>query len=132
MDDEHKIEIMPESVEYGDQKVEYKKPEVTQESRERLGSALVALGLSLVFPIVLLILWITQGDPSPGLFQDRVVSVLLLYLVLIFTVPIASIISIIMALLVVSRSTGRARKIAYAALGVTGVGLILLGFFVSR
>jgi len=131
---DQKIEVMHESVAYGDTKLEYSAPAAPVGLHERLVLAWTSLVLSLPFPVLLIWLWSTLGSqPSPSIFQNNgVVIAVGLYMLLIFIAPLTSIASSILGLMAITRPKSRTRTIGYVSLGVTTLGLTLLGFFVSR
>jgi len=129
------IEIVPEAVEStGDHHYADTTVPVIEFPQEKIALSVAGLVLAFPFPILVIILWATidaikgQGDTMSNLTMNAVV----LYLVQFFVIPVVSLTSIIIALIVTAKSKGRARTIGYVSLGVTTVGIILLAIFLNR
>jgi hypothetical protein len=100
---------------------------------EQTPLAIVGLILALPFPILIIVLWATldsiQGAGQP--FSEGAMNAVLLYLFQFFVVPVLSIASVIIAFIVTTKSKQIAKKIGYVSLGVTVIGLVILGLFLN-
>lgn len=96
--------------------------------------AVVSIALALPFPILVTILWITLAgikEQSSGL-SNGLMNTVFLYLVQFFIVPLLSITSIIIACLATMKTDKTVKRIGYVALGITGLGFIVLGLFLNN
>ncbi|MDB5160507.1 MAG: hypothetical protein JWO99_770 [Candidatus Saccharibacteria bacterium] len=134
--DEHlKIEFVPESTDSGDNHQFADDGTVTGlPQKEQTTLSIIGLILALPFPILTTILWITLSvirEHNLGLGQGTMNAVFL-YLLQFFVVPVLSITSIVIAFIVTIKSKQIAKKIGYISMGVTGVGLVILGLFLNH
>ena len=96
--------------------------------------AIAGLILALPFPILIAILWGTLSgikQQQTGLGEGTMNAVLL-YLVQFFVVPVLSLGSIIISCIVTMKADQTVKRIGYAALGITGLGFIILGLFLNN
>jgi len=103
-------------------------------TKEQTALSIFGLILALPFPILIVILWvmlaaIKQQDIS---LADVTMNAIFLYLLQFFVIPVLSITSIIIAFIVTIKSKFIAKKIGYISMGVTGLGLIILGLFLNH
>ena len=96
--------------------------------------AVTSLILSFPFPILILVLWSTINaiKTNGEAISNVTMNVVFLYLVQFFVIPIVAITSVVIALIGTTKWTGKARSMSYGALGLTTVGVILLGLFLNR
>lgn len=96
--------------------------------------AIAGLLLAVPFPILITILWVTlngvKGQASS--FGNDAMNAVFLYLVQFFIVPLLSIGSIILSCIATMKTDPTLKKIGYIALGITGLGLIILGLFLNN
>ena len=128
-----KIEFVSEVTEStGDHHYTSAQP-VVRESIDRTPLAVISLVLALPFPVTIITLWLTFNEikGQAQSYGDVTMNAVFLYLFQFFVIPVLSFVSIWLALVVTSKSTGRAKKIAYISLGITVVGFILMATFLQ-
>jgi len=134
-DKPEKIEIVREVTESTDDH-QYRdtQPIKLEVIRDRSISAILSLVLALPLPIMVIILWATLDaiKGSGQTFSNLTMNAVVLYLFQFFVVPVTSLISIILAIIVATNAKGRAAKIGYVSLGVSLVGIILLAVFLEQ
>jgi len=134
--DEHlKIEVIPEATDSGDNhQFSNDLTPVGEVQKEQTTLSVIGLILALPFPILIAVLWVTmtvikQQNQALG---EGAMNAVFLYLLQFFLVPILTITSVIIAFIVTIKSKRIAKRIGYISMGITGVGLILLGLFLNH
>lgn len=144
IDPNEKIEIVPETVASTDQPFGYETdrapsddlPEPLTPAPEPLGLALLSAAAALGLPIVAAILWasvrvnVHTAEAASDMTQYTISSIVL-FLVLIFVVPVTTIFSLITAYLAFRRSQKIGRWVAAGSVAITLVGVVLLVLFIS-
>lgn len=135
-DEEHlKIEVLSEVTDSGnDHHYADTQGAVGEIPKEQTALSVIGLILATPFPILITILWITLS----GIKEQQqslgagAMNAVLLYLLQFFLVPLLSLTSVIIAFIVTMKSKEIAKKLGYVSLGVTGLGLIILGLFLNH
>jgi len=100
---------------------------------DRTPLAIISLVLALPFPVTIIILWISfnaiKGQAQS--FSNITMNVVFLYLFQFFVIPVLTIIAVWLAYIVVSKSKGRAKKLAIASLSLTAIGFVLMALFLQ-
>lgn len=133
-DKDAKIEYVTEAVESTDFQAHPTNLTPVLVVGEQTALSLIGLILSLPFPILIIILWITLNvikQQNQGLGEGTMNAVFL-YLLQFFVVPVLSFASIIIASIVTMKSKDIAKKIGYVTFGITAVGFVILGLFLNR
>ena len=133
--EEHlKIEVFSEVTDSGDDHhyADNQGP-VGETAKEQTALSVIGLILAFPFPILISILWITISDikEKQSLGEDTMNAVFL-YLLQFFLVPLLTLTSVIIAFIVTLKSKQIAKKIGYISMGVTGLGIIILGLFLNH
>jgi len=104
-----------------------------EEPINRTPLAIISLVLALPFPVTIITLWVTFNEikGQGQSFNDVTMNAVFLYLFQFFVIPVLSFISVWAAIVVTSKSTGRAKKFAYGSLGITVAGFILMALFLQ-
>lgn len=141
IDPEAKIEIVPETVASTQQPFGYEKDRITETNPvtevlpEQVGLGILSSVSALLFPIIVGILLSnirTDVDAAEAVgFQSYAIGSLVLFLVLIFVVPVTTIFSIITGYLAFKRSQKIGRWIAVGSGIITAIGIVLLILFVG-
>ena len=94
----------------------------------------LSLVLALTFPILIIILWVTletlKGQAI--LTGELTMNAIVLYFLQFFVVPVFSLTSVIIAMILSIKGNQTVKKMSYIALAITGLGLILMGLFLNR
>jgi len=134
-DKPEKIEIVREVTESTDDH-QYRdtQPIKLEVIRDRSISAIISVILALPLPILVIILWVTVDaiKGSGQSFSNLTMNAVVLYLFQFFIVPVTSLISIVLAIIVATNAKGRAAKISYVSLGISLIGIILLATFLQQ
>jgi len=100
---------------------------------DRTPLAVISLILALPFPITIITLWVTfnaiKGQAQS--FSNVTMNAVFLYLFQFFVIPVLTIGAVWLAYIVISKSRGRAKKLAIASLGLTVIGFILMALFLQ-
>ena len=100
---------------------------------DRTPLAIISLVLALPFPVTIIILWISfnaiKGQAQS--FSNITMNVVFLYLFQFFVIPVLTIGAVWLAYVVVSKSKGRAKKLAIASLSLTVIGFVLMALFLQ-
>ena len=134
-DENMKVEVMHEVTESTSDHMYKDEPAPIIVVHEQTTLAVIGLILALPFPILIIVLWVTlntikgSGDQVLG---AGTMNAVLLYLFQFFVVPLLSVLSIVIGFIVTLKSRQIAKKIGYISFGVTGLGFILLGFFLNN
>ena len=100
---------------------------------DRTPLAIISLVLALPFPVTIIILWISfnaiKGQAQS--FSNITMNVVFLYLFQFFVIPVLTIGAVWLAYVVVSKSKGRAKKLAIASLSLTAIGFVLMALFLQ-
>jgi len=134
-DKPEKIEIVREVTEStNDHQYRDTQPITVEVIRDRTISAAISVILALPLPILVIVLWGTidaiKGDAQP--ISNLTMNAVVLYLFQFFVVPVTSLISVILAIIVATNAKGRAAIISYVSFGITLVGVILLVLFLEH
>jgi len=90
--------------------------------------------LALPFPILIIILWATletlKGQAS--LTGELTMNAFVLYALQFFVIPILSLTSVIIAMILSIKGNKIVKRLSYVAMAITGIGLILMGLFLNR
>lgn len=130
-----KIEFVSESTDSGDnhQFADAGQP-LGLPQKEQTALSVIGLILALPLPILIIILWATLSviKQTNSIYGEGTMNAVFLYLLQFFVVPVLSITSIVVSLIVTNKSKLIARKIGYTSLAVTGIGIIILGLFLNN
>ena len=134
MNDDNKIEFIPEATESTGLPRRNTPPTILEQKNEQTALSIIGLILALPFPILIVILWITlniikQQNQALG---EGTMNAVFLYLVQFFIVPVLTIASVVIAFKVTMNSKLIAKKIGYISLGVTALGFVILGLFLNN
>jgi len=130
-----KIEVIAEATDSGyNHQYSNDLTPVSEVQKEQTALSVIGLILALPFPILIAVLWVTitvikQENQALG---EGAMNAVFLYLLQFFLVPLLSITSVIIAFIVTIKSKRIAKHIGYISMGITGVGLILLGLFLNH
>ena len=106
---------------------------VVLDEPDRTPLAIISLVLALPFPVTIIILWISfnaiKGQAQS--FSNITMNVVFLYLFQFFVIPVLTIGAVWLAYVVVSKSKGRAKKLAIASLSLTVIGFVLMALFLQ-
>ena len=102
--------------------------------KEQTLLSIFGLILAFPFPIMVLVLWAALNviKAQNQALGEGTMNAVFLYLLQFFVVPVLSITSVVIAFIVTIKSQHIAKKIGYISMGVTGVGLIILGLFLNH
>ena len=130
-----KIEFVSESTDSGDnhQFADAGQP-LGLPRKEQTALSVIGLILALPFPILIIILWATLSviKQRNSIYGEGAMNAVFLYLLQFFVVPVLSITSVVIALIVTHQSKLIAKKIGYVSLVITGLGIIILGLFLNN
>ena len=130
-----KIEFVSESTDSGDN---HQFADASQTlglpQKEQTTLSVIGLILALPFPILIIILWATLSviKQKNSIYGEGTMNAVFLYLLQFFVVPVLSITSVVIGLIVTHKSKLIARKIGYVLLVITGLGVIILGLFLNN
>jgi len=100
---------------------------------DRTPLAIISLILALPFPVTIIVLWISfnaiKGQAQS--FSNITMNVVFLYLFQFFVIPVLTIGAVWLAYIVISKSQGRAKKLAIVSLSLAAIGFILMALFLQ-
>jgi len=106
---------------------------VVLDEPDRTPLAIMSLILALPFPVTIITLWVTfntiKGQAQS--FSNVTMNAVFLYLFQFFVIPVLTIGAVWLAYIVISKSRGRAKKLAIASLSLTVIGFVLMALFLQ-
>lgn len=130
-----KIEFVSESTDSGDnhQFADAGQPSGLPQ-KEQTTLSVIGLILALPLPILIIILWATLSviKQKNSIYGEGTMNAVFLYLLQFFVVPVLSIMSVVIGLIVTNKSKRIARKIGFISLVITAVGIVILGLFLNN
>jgi len=103
------------------------------DTRNRIPLAVASVVLAVPFPVTIIILWATFNEikGQNQSFSDVTMNAVFLYLFQFFAIPVLTFGALWMATRVISKSQGRAKKLAYVSLTITVIGFVLMALFLQ-
>lgn len=134
-----KIEILPETVTATDNpyqgagEIQHAAP--PERPKERVGLSIVSIGTALPLPLTVWWVWASVNAASQTALDNGIfgaaIATIVIFLLLIFVVPLTTIFSVISGYVALRRSKKLGRWLAFGSFLVTLIGIVLLILFVQ-
>lgn len=108
-------------------------PNALVPAKERLALSVFGLVLSIPFPVLIVVLWLTLNviKEQNQALGEGTMNAVFLYLLQFFVVPVLTVSSLIIAFMVTLKSGRIAKKLGYVSFGITTLGFMILGVFLN-